>query len=357
MAIAAQNYYGVRCVSSVSGDMEDYARELIARDHGFDMVPPVDVDVTEDIDTTTFTRFLYDEWGMAFSDIIDNMVLTDSEGSIRYLCKETDIEIDATDEQKEYLLAHYDKEIKAKIEDLKAEVEHPKDEAEAPKDETAINDTVDEEDATVVVNNPSREEAHNDTGRLDPAQMHIPNDDFMQISTPERPVNIMVENSAELVSPLSVTGIFNPVQPDQFFMPSISNDIYVNFPYLKDLETKISAGGKFKVDYEWASGLLKVNVSSVDKPGEILENYSLTLDLNGYVVTTGAKWWPGVENKSPVDFRKAYRYDLDAVDKYLGGEEIPDEFICFDENVAALNKSIDLRTVFNVSGMTNEDAK
>lgn len=359
MSTVAQNYYGTRCVSSVTGDYPDYAREVIARNHGFDMVPPADIDVTEDTDTGTFTRFLYDEWGVAFSDIIDNIILTDSDDSIRYLYKETDTEVDVTDEQKEYLLAHYSEELKTKIEELKAEAENPKDEPEAEgadATEKASEEAVDEE-STVVANKPSGKEAHNDTGKIDPAKMHIPNDDFMQTSTPEKPVNVTVERPVETVNPLEVTGIFKPVQPGQYFMPDISNDIYASFPYLKDLETKITAGGKFKVGYEWASGLLKVKVSSADKPNEVLENYSLTLDLNGYVVTTGAKWWPGVENKVPVDFRKAYKYDLAAIDKYLAGEEIPNEFVCFDENVAALNKSIDLRTVFTVAGMTDDDAK
>lgn len=364
MSTVAQNYYGTRCVSSVTGDYPDYAREVIARNHGFDMVPPADIDVTEETDTATFTRFLYDEWGVAFSDIIDNMILTDSDDSIRYLYKETDTEVDVTDEQKEYLLAHYSEELKAKIEELKAEAKNPKDKAKdvatasgKNHEEITTAEEVADEETVVVANKPSNNEAHNDTGKIDPARMHIPNDGFMQTATPEKPVNVTVEKPAEMVSPLSVTGIFKPVQPDQFFMPNVSNDIYASFPYLKDLETKITAGGKFKVGYEWASGLLKVNVSSTDKPNEVLENYSLTLDLNGYVVTTGAKWWPGVENKVPVDFRKAYRYDLAAIDKYLAGEEIPNEFVCFDENVAALNKSIDLRTVFTIAGMTDDDAK
>lgn len=402
----AQEYYGVNCVVFTTGDALS-GREKLARDHGFDMVPPADISIDDDTAMDGFARFTYDPYGNSYKEIIDGLVSANDK--IIYTHSITKIECEADEEQEKYLRKYYKEDIDAKLKELK----------KAPKSQKPIQETVGEpvSVAPPVIGSQLNHATTKPKAAApkqnvpDVSRMHIPDRGFFQQPTPENPLVVTVDSPDVMVSPLAdvINASLNdlvdtppqqvaplaaateaiaqqpilpqpqpslvaiPVVPQQVIPEQVvvqdtlpiaadmidsTDDPRVIFPFLNDLDNKISADGKFVVTYEWASGLLKVNVSSIDDPNTTLDNYSLTLDLAGYIVSPSAKWWPGVKHENgPVDFKKAYKYDLDAIGIYLAGEEIPAEYVHFNDEVGKLNKLFDLRSVFTFDGVTDAVAQ
>lgn len=367
-ASVTQTYFG-RTIFMHSNVDAVRAREVLARNHGFTMVPPEGVDIIdENTDTSTFIRFTYDDCGIRYMGIIDTLISYTEEDGL--LCNDGmlyDMPYHAHEEDVVYIKEYYREELEAKLESLKAEP------AEASAEDTYEAVVVEEEDtgesvaiSTFSEGNTVYNEGTSSTisihdNLVDISRAHIPDDGFMQRPTPDNPLTVTVEPEPVMVNPLPAQVVNNPdIILGDPGMLDLSEFIYVNFPYLSDMELKIIAGNDFRVTYGMHSGLVDVRVASVDKPLEILNNYSLTIDVNGFIVNKDIKWWPGINynNQNPVDFQKAYKYDLDAIGKYLAGEEIPDEYISYDAKIGELNKVIDLRTIYNVQeGISEEDAQ
>lgn len=402
----AQEYYGVNCVVFTTGDALS-GREKLARDHGFDMVPPTDISIDDDTELDGFSRFTYDSFGNSYKEIIDNLVSANDK--IVYTHPITEVECEANKEQEEYLRKYYKNDIAVKLKGLKEAPKTPKIMKEVVGEPISVAPPVVTSQLTHAAAKPKAVAPKQNVP--DVSHMHIPDRGFIQQPTPEKPLVVTVDSPEVMVSPLAavVNASLNspaPTAPQQTAplaaateaiaqqqavqqpqpslvaipaaqqqmipeqvatqdalpiatdMISSSDDPHAIFPFLNDLDFKICAGGKFVVLYEWASGLLKVNVSSIEDPNTTLDNYSLTLDLAGYIVGPSAKWWPGVKHEDgPVDFKKAYKYDLNAIGIYLAGEEIPTKYVYFNDEVGKLNKLFDLRSVFTFDGVTDAVAQ
>lgn len=329
MTSTTQTYFGEDTTMFSNVDNEEFARELLARNHGFDKVPPVGMEVTDETDQSLFERFAYNMFCTPFTDIIDSVIRVEGDdiivniGDAEYINSEQEPKFESClgDEDACYLKKYYKDELDAKLKG--------------------------------VIRRDRRNEARNSGVNIDPSKMHI-SEDFMEKPSVASPVKPIAAKS-EKVSPMDAL----KKRLDSASGSTINQNaaVYSMYPFLKDLENKIKAGGVLTSSLELANGLIKVKVSSTEKPNEVIDKFSLTLDLNGYIVTQGAKWWPGVDHASPIDFQPAYKYDLKAIDCYLAGEEIPKDLLVYTDTVGELNKTVDLRTIFDIDKMTDEDAK
>lgn len=319
-----QNYFGRQAVMFTNSMDELFAREMLARNYGLEKVPEADIDVTEKTEKKLFSRFTYNDLCMPFVDIINSIVKKDENHLYINVGNEKEECVVPLDTDAEsYIRKFYSSELRSKLDG--------NDVAGNPEGRNSISNTIPEV-----------------------AKMHI-GENFMQKPTPSSPVNPITKSKSAKVNPMDLL----QKRLDASTNTSITKNatLYSTYPFLKQLEDKIKSDGVLTVDFELANGIIKVNVSSVEKPDEVIDKYSFTLDLNGYIVTPGSKWWPGVEHDTPVDFKPAYKYDMKAIEAYLAGEEIPEAFMVYSDTVGELNKIVDLRSIFAVKNMTEANAK
>lgn len=334
-----QNYYGEDTFITTAG-CELRTREELARMFGFNKVPPRDDKITKDSDVSKWNKFTFNRSGVKYKDIVNNITEFDANKKhIEVNDEMVNICINV-DEDIEYILNNYGNELKKRLNSNAFTIASGFDKVEAKKDDNS-----------------------NAFAIPAVAQTRI-DDKFMETATPAKPVVTTTP-----VTPVVAT---TPVQPVRETKPAFMNNlkdrlgsvgtpintastIYQLYPFLKEVESKIKADGVLTVVYEMESGIIKMKVSSTEKPDEIMDKYSMTLDLGGAIVTPNAKWWPGVNHKEPVDFIQSYKYNIKAIETYLAGEDIPEEYVCFDTGVANLNKIVDLRTVFNIDKITDDD--
>lgn len=324
-----QNYYGTDTTIGTAG-CELRTREELARMFGLDKLPPKDAVITKDADTSKWDKFTFNRSGVEYKEIIGSITEFDADKkSLEVNNGEVGIYLN-TDEDIEYILSNYSNELKERLNSF-----------------TVLS-------GFAKVNSSKAEHESNAFALPKVATTHI-DDKFMEPATPVKPVApITPVQTTKESKPAFMTNLKNRLDASSSL--NTAGTIYSLYPFLKEIEDKIKADGVLTVAYEMESGLIKMKVSSTEKPEEVMDKYSITFDLGGAIVTPNAKWWPGVNHKTPVDFMQAYKYDVKAIQAYLAGETIPEEYICFNEGVANLNKIVDLRTVFSIDKITDEDA-
>ena len=123
MSSITQTYFGEVTTLFSNVDNELFARESLARNYGFDKVPPVDIEVTEETDEKLFERFYYDESCTPFADIIDSVIRVEGDdiivniGDAEYINSEQEPKFETClgKEETQYLLKYYKDELDAKL--------------------------------------------------------------------------------------------------------------------------------------------------------------------------------------------------------------------------------------------------
>lgn len=188
--------------------------------------------------------------------------------------------------------------------------------------------------------------------------------------TPEVPPTIVQVQAPEVIDinvipqTTPAPNRINPVATPMNVAPE--NDVDGNqfilelYPFLNELTAKISSGNQFLTNYTIVNGIVRAKVSSVDNPTIVIDKLSITMDLSGNIVTNGAKWWPGIVKHlgvSPVDFKPAYKYDLEAISKYLAGEKIPESYQLYNTKTATLNRTVELKSLFCIPDIDYDTIK
>ena len=110
----SQIYYGIDTFISTSGD-ELGAREALARQFGFDKLPPPNVEVTKEINNSNWEKFTFNSCGVRYLDIIndisefdaDRKILEVKDGLIGFCIN--------TNEDIEYIIKYYKSELNNKL--------------------------------------------------------------------------------------------------------------------------------------------------------------------------------------------------------------------------------------------------
>lgn len=139
-----------------------------------------------------------------------------------------------------------------------------------------------------------------------------------------------------------------PVQPNEN-----QTSVVVADPQLQEVISRLQSAGEFNVDVLTESGITKVIVATTSDDRQV-DSLCFTVDLNGVCQTTGRKMWFGL----PLipDFEPSYAFDNNAVEALLTGEGQELLNPVFNKNSCDLNKIVDLRSIFDIEGITNDDA-
>ena len=139
-----------------------------------------------------------------------------------------------------------------------------------------------------------------------------------------------------------------PVQPNENQVSVVVAD-----PQLQEVISRLQSAGEFNVDVLTESGITKVIVTTTSDDRQV-DSLCFTVDLNGVCQTTGRKMWFGL----PLipDFEPSYVFDNNAVETLLTGEGQESLNPVFNKNSCDLNKIVDLRSIFDIEGITNDDA-
>lgn len=139
-----------------------------------------------------------------------------------------------------------------------------------------------------------------------------------------------------------------PVQPNEN-----QTSVVVADPQLQEVISRLQSAGEFNVDVLTESGITKVIVATTSDDRQV-DSLCFTVDLNGVCQTTGRKMWFGL----PLipDFEPSYVFDNNAVETLLTGEGQELLNPVFNKNSCDLNKIVDLRSIFDIEGITNDDA-
>lgn len=139
-----------------------------------------------------------------------------------------------------------------------------------------------------------------------------------------------------------------PVQPNEN-----QTSLVVADPQLQEVISRLQSAGEFNVDVLTESGITKVIVATTSDDRQV-DSLCFTVDLNGVCQTTGRKMWFGL----PLipDFEPSYVFDNNAVEALLTGEGQELLNPVFNKNSCDLNKIVDLRSIFDIEGITNDDA-
>lgn len=139
-----------------------------------------------------------------------------------------------------------------------------------------------------------------------------------------------------------------PVQPNEN-----QTSVVVVDPQLQEVISRLQSAGEFNVDVLTESGITKVIVATTSDDRQV-DSLCFTVDLNGVCQTTGRKMWFGL----PLipDFEPSYVFDNNAVETLLTGEGQESLNPVFNKNSCDLNKIVDLRSIFDIEGITNDDA-
>ena len=124
-------------------------------------------------------------------------------------------------------------------------------------------------------------------------------------------------------------------------------------PALTVVENKLGSG--FRSVYRIDSNFVYIDIYAVDKPDTKIDWMSMTVDLSGHVFGRAPKFWPGSDNKEPVDFMPALHLTDEALTAYWSGEgNIPDKFYYAVKSTAELNKKIDISSIFSNTNNVGE---
>lgn len=160
--------------------------------------------------------------------------------------------------------------------------------------------------------------------------------------------SLMPNPRANRVKPQMPTGAPAPVAKPVAIPP----EVLIGREYIYDLIKTYNNNGFTIIPY-WENGLLKLEAHKSNTM-EIDNTRSITFDLDGLIVTPGAKWWPKVTHDRPVDFLPAYKYNVDDITTFINTGKLNEESIVFNEQVANLNRIVDLRTFFNIVDIDTE---
>lgn len=114
MGAHSQIYYGRNMFMSATGD-DNNAREALARLFNLTKLPPSDIEVTEDSDDTNWERFIFSKSGSKYIDIIDSITEFNAKEKILEVEDEMIGLFIDPDDDIEYILKYYNKELKEKL--------------------------------------------------------------------------------------------------------------------------------------------------------------------------------------------------------------------------------------------------
>lgn len=117
----SQVYYGKR--RYVAAVTDQSARESMARRFGFDRVPPADIEVDDNTDTSNFERFTSNEFGYKYLDTISTIIGLKEDNKFKVEYTESFLSEEGFEEDIEYIQKYYSDELKDHLEKI---LESPK---------------------------------------------------------------------------------------------------------------------------------------------------------------------------------------------------------------------------------------
>lgn len=126
--------------------------------------------------------------------------------------------------------------------------------------------------------------------------------------------------------------------------------ILQQYPAFKLIEDKLDPS-QFESIYRNDGIFIYVDIYPVGKdktPENRIDWMSMTVDASGHIYGGGvAKFWPGSDNKEPVDFMPALHFTPEAIEAYWNGEKpIPQQHYYAVATTAELNRKIDISSIF-----------